>query len=209
MRRSALAAFGAFSAFGFLGLVGISCGGGGSTADNAANTVQTGGGAGESSTGSSGAPGSGGNQSSNPDASVGNAGGTATTGGAGSETGGSTGVGGGGPTDAAQVSDVTCANATAFESFGIMVATTASDAGADAGACGTKANPCTSIQVAIDAAAKAGKQYVYIGTGTYSEDNIALAKGVALSGGWNTADWTAAVPSTPVPRPSATSPGTK
>ena len=197
MRRSALAAFGAFSAFGFLGLVGISCGGGGSTADNGANTVQTGGSAGENSTGSSGSPGSGGNQSSNPDASVGNAGGTTTTGGAGSagsETGGSTGVGGGGPTDAAQVSDVTCANSTAFESFGVMVATTGSDAGADAGACGTKANPCTSIQVAIDAAAKAGKQYVYIGTGTYNEDNIALAKGVSISGGWNTTDWTRGCP---------------
>ena len=197
MRRSAFAAFSAFSAFGFLGLLGVSCGGGGSTADNAASTVQGGGSAGDSSTGSSGSPGSGGNQSSNPDASVGNAGGTATTtggAGAGSETGGSTGVGGGGSTDAALVSDVTCANSTAFESFGVMVATMGGDAGADAGACGTKINPCTSIQVAIDAAAKAGKQYVYIAQRHVQRRQHRARQGRRAERRVEHADWTRGCP---------------
>lgn len=180
MRRAALAALGTLS---FLGLVGVSCGGG-STADNG-----TGGGAGVSSTGSSGTPGSGGGQSSD-DASTGNTGGSTSAGGSGP------GTGGGNVTDAAQISDVTCSNATAFETFGIMVAQSTGDAAADpdAGACGSKANPCTTIQAGIDAAAKAAKQYVYIAAGTYNEDNITLAKGVSVTGGWNIADWTRGCP---------------
>ena len=195
MRRSALVALGALS---FLGLVGISCGGGSSTDANNAATGATGGSAGASSTGSSGSSTGGGQNDT--DASVEQCGRSR-------EHGRKRRLGSRygrharrrwwrSVTDANQASDVTCALANAFESFGIMVAHPTSDAApsAEAGACGTKANPCTTVQAGIDAAAVGGKQYVYVASGTYNEDNVKLAKGITLTGGWNTADWTRGCP---------------
>ena len=179
--------------FSLLSILAISCGGGSSTDPSGASTSTSGGTGG----------------SSNADASVGNAGGSSSAGaggatGAGGGSGGSTGTGGTagtsgtGGSGGAVVVDAgsPCDLPVAYEAFGVMVGpAVASEAGADADvACGAKARPCTTVQQGIDAAAKAGKQYVYVAAGTYNEDGVTLTKGVSLIGGWNAADWTRACP---------------
>jgi hypothetical protein len=76
----------------------------------------------------------------------------------------------------------------ADETLGVMVAPSSSGSGTDAAACGTKSAPCTSVQKAIATAVAANKSFVYLAAGTYYEDDIALAEGVTLAGGFGP-DW--------------------
>jgi hypothetical protein len=77
----------------------------------------------------------------------------------------------------------------ADEAMGIMVVPSAGAPPTDvAVSCGTKAGPCTSVQAAIDTAVATAKSFVYLAAGTYNEDDIALARGISLTGGW-APDW--------------------
>lgn len=155
------------------------------TDDSGANAGGTGGAAGATAgaSGTGGAGGSSGAKDGGGDAKAGAAG-----------TSGSDG----GVTDSG-THDVTVADALfdggncrtgATEAEGIFASPVSPDGGADAsvgdaGACGTKAAPCASIKDAIAAAVMSSKLYVFLGAGVFNEDDIELAQGVALIGGFD------------------------
>ncbi len=61
--------------------------------------------------------------------------------------------------------------------------------GADTSTCGTRAEPCMTIQTGINQAKLNAHSTVYIARGTYVE-SISLADGITLEGGWDTASLT-------------------
>src|SRR5579883_2402045 len=56
--------------------------------------------------------------------------------------------------------------------------------GGQASGCGSETTPCTSIQTALTLAAMNGKTFVYVDTGTYTEQLTLPGAGITVQGGW-------------------------
>ena len=89
--------------------------------------------------------------------------------------------------DAGDASDgaAECAARAVNDATGVFVTVN----GADTSTCGTRAEPCMTIQTGINQAKLNGHSTVYIARGTYVA-SVSLADGVTLEGGWDTASLT-------------------
>ncbi len=79
----------------------------------------------------------------------------------------------------------TCAQRAVDDASGVFVTVN----GGDTSTCGTRTEPCMTIQTGINQAKLLGRSIVYIARGTYVE-SLQLAAGVTLEGGWDTASTT-------------------
>lgn len=93
----------------------------------------------------------------------------------------------GSPVDAAPADAGTTGCTLADATQGVFVVPGHGDAGSPSGVCGTQTNPCRSIAEGISRATATSVGNVYLARGSYSEDGIALAKAVALRGGFDPA----------------------
>jgi hypothetical protein len=73
-------------------------------------------------------------------------------------------------------------NAVPSESSGVFVALMSPST--STATCGSIAEPCTSVQAAIERAAATGKSTVYVASGLYVE-SLALKPGITVAGGWS------------------------
>jgi hypothetical protein len=80
---------------------------------------------------------------------------------------------------------VACTSRAVDDTKGVFVTVN----GGDTSTCGTRVDPCMTIQTGINQAKLLGRSIVYIARGTYLE-SPELAAGITLEGGWDTASTT-------------------
>jgi hypothetical protein len=78
-----------------------------------------------------------------------------------------------------------CAQRTVDDAKGVFVTLN----GGDTSTCGSRNEPCQTIQTGVNQAKLLGRSTVYVARGTYTE-SIQLAAGTTIEGGWDTASTT-------------------
>jgi len=100
---------------------------------------------------------------------------------------------------------VSCTQRTVDDAKGVFVTLN----GGDTTTCGSRTEPCLTIQQGVNQAKLLGRSIVYIARGTYVE-SVQLAAGITLEGGWDTASttWIPACDTTEVSAVKITMPST-